>query len=55
MFERLSARIERVFVIDVEAFDWNCPQHVTPRYTEAQVEEITAPLKARIAELEGRR
>lgn len=49
------ARIERVFVIDVEAFDWNCPQHVTPRYTAAQVEEITAPLRARIAELEAQR
>ena len=27
------ARIERVFVLRVEAFDWNCPQHITPRYT----------------------
>jgi hypothetical protein len=25
------ARIERLFVIDVVAFDWNCPQHITPR------------------------
>ena len=25
------ARIERLFVIDVIAFDWNCPQHITPR------------------------
>ena len=25
------ARIERVIVIRVEAFDWNCPQHITPR------------------------
>jgi predicted pyridoxine 5'-phosphate oxidase superfamily flavin-nucleotide-binding protein len=48
------ARVERLFVIDVAAFDWNCPQHVTPRYTAAQVEEIVAPLTARIAELERR-
>ena len=27
------ARIERVFVLHIEAFDWNCPQHITPRYT----------------------
>ena len=27
---------ERVFVLHVEAFDWNCPQHITPRYTEAE-------------------
>jgi hypothetical protein len=30
------ARIERVIVIRVEAFDWNCPQHITPRFTEAE-------------------
>ena len=32
-----QARIERVGVIDVVAFDWNCPQHITPRYTEAEI------------------
>jgi hypothetical protein len=37
----------------VEAFDWNCPQHITPRYTEAEVAEAVAPLRARIAELEA--
>ena len=31
------ARVERGFVIQVEAFDWNCPQHITPRYTEAEI------------------
>jgi predicted pyridoxine 5'-phosphate oxidase superfamily flavin-nucleotide-binding protein len=31
-----SARIERIVYIDVAAFDWNCPQHITPRYTEAE-------------------
>ena len=30
------ARVERGFLITVEAFDWNCPQHITPRYTEAE-------------------
>lgn len=34
------ARVERGFVIHIEAFDWNCPQHITPRYTEAEVEAI---------------
>jgi len=33
------ARVERVAVIRVEAFDWNCPQHITPRYA---VEEFAA-------------
>ena len=34
------ARIERAVVITVEAFDWNCPQHITPRYTQAEVERL---------------
>ena len=47
------ARIERGMVITIEGFDWNCPQHITPRFTESQVLEIMAPLKDRIAELEA--
>ncbi len=47
-----KAVIERVFVIHVEAFDWNCPQHITPRYTEAQIQEALRPTIARIDELE---
>ena len=47
------ARIERGFLIAVEAFDWNCPQHITPRFTLAQVEASTAPLRERVAELEA--
>ena len=30
------ARIERALVVDVQAFDWNCPQHITLRYTAAE-------------------
>lgn len=30
------ARVERGVLITVEAFEWNCPQHITPRYTEAE-------------------
>ena len=48
----IEARIERGFLIDVEAFDWNCSQHITERYTLADVEQATAALRARIAELE---
>jgi predicted pyridoxine 5'-phosphate oxidase superfamily flavin-nucleotide-binding protein len=47
------ARIERGFLVRVEAFDWNCPQHITQRFTRAEVEEATAPLRRRIAELEA--
>lgn len=45
--------VERVFLIEVIAYDWNCPKYITPRYTAAEVEESIAPLKARIAELEA--
>lgn len=31
------ARVERAVLISVAAFDWNCPQHITPRYTEAEL------------------
>jgi predicted pyridoxine 5'-phosphate oxidase superfamily flavin-nucleotide-binding protein len=44
--------VERVVVIEVEAFDWNCPQHITPRFTEAEVRSAVQPLHDRIAELE---
>lgn len=47
------ARIERGFLITVEGFDWNCPQHITPRHSAEEVQALAAPLLARIAELEG--
>jgi uncharacterized protein len=46
------ARVERGFVIAVEAFDWNCPQHITPRFTEAEVARAGEPLRLRIVDLE---
>jgi len=47
------ARVERAFVITVEAFDWNCPQHITARFTEDEVRAAVEPLRARIQELEA--
>lgn len=47
------ARVERGFLIKVEGFDWNCPQHITERYTLDEVRVVTAPLTSRIAELEA--
>lgn len=46
------ARVERGFLIKVEGFDWNCPQHIVERYTLDEMRALTAPLTARIAELE---
>jgi predicted pyridoxine 5'-phosphate oxidase superfamily flavin-nucleotide-binding protein len=38
------ARVERGFAISVEAFDWNCPMHITPRFTETEIEDRMAEL-----------
>lgn len=38
--------IERAALIHVEAFDWNCPQHITPRFTQAELEGALAPMRA---------
>jgi hypothetical protein len=45
--------IERVILIHVEAFDWNCPQHITPRYTMEELQEVLAPVRDKLAELEA--
>jgi ferredoxin-NADP reductase/predicted pyridoxine 5'-phosphate oxidase superfamily flavin-nucleotide-binding protein len=47
------ARVERAVVMTIEAVDWNCPQHITPRFTESQIAELVAPLRNRLAELEA--
>jgi predicted pyridoxine 5'-phosphate oxidase superfamily flavin-nucleotide-binding protein len=47
-----KASIARVFVIRIEAFDWNCPQHITPRFTEDQIQEALAPFEQRMQDLE---
>lgn len=36
-----SARVERIVYIDLAAFDWNCPQFITRRYTESEFRSIT--------------
>jgi predicted pyridoxine 5'-phosphate oxidase superfamily flavin-nucleotide-binding protein len=46
--------VERIFLIDVLSFDWNCPKHITPRFTAAEVAETVQPLRKRIAELEAK-
>ncbi|MDZ4855447.1 MAG: pyridoxamine 5'-phosphate oxidase family protein [Nitrospirota bacterium] len=50
---KMRSSVERLVVIDVVSFDWNCPKHITPRYSAEEVEEHVEPLKQRIAELEA--
>lgn len=45
--------IERAYVIRVEAFDWNCPQHITPRFTEEEIGEALMPFERRLDALEA--
>ncbi len=47
------AKVERGFLIRAAAFDWNCPQHITERYTQADIGKVIAPYQQRIAELEA--
>jgi uncharacterized protein len=47
------AIVERAVLIHVEAFDWNCPQHITPRYTTEELDEALTPVRERLAELEA--
>jgi uncharacterized protein len=47
------ARVERGFVIKVAAYDWNCPQHITPRFTQAEIDAVIGSLKQRIADIEA--
>jgi predicted pyridoxine 5'-phosphate oxidase superfamily flavin-nucleotide-binding protein len=48
-----KASLERIFVLKLESFDWNCPQHIVPRYTEQQVVEAVGSLRERLGQLEA--
>ncbi len=43
-----AAKVERAIIFEIEGYDWNCPQHIPIRYSQAEVEA----LQARIKELE---
>jgi hypothetical protein len=51
--ETYKAKPERAFVITVEAWDVNCPQHITPRYSERDLEPTLRQYRDRIADLEA--
>ena len=50
--EDYEFRPDRMMIMHIEAFDWNCPQHITARYTYEDVEDIFTLQKAVIANLE---
>jgi uncharacterized protein len=46
-------RVEREVRLEVSAYDWNCPRHITPRYSVEELAPILAPLRQRVADLEA--
>lgn len=48
-----DATVERGIVVHVDALEWNCPQHITQRFTETEVKRAVAPLLAEIEELKS--
>ena len=45
------AVVERGVIITIQGYDWNCPQHITPRFTEQEISAATAPLRNEIERL----
>ena len=43
---------ERMFLFHIDAWDVNCPKHITPRFTKEEVGESIRALHDRIAQLE---
>lgn len=46
-------RPERLMILHIEAYDWNCPQHITPRYTLEEIQEVFAAQKDYTSKLEA--
>lgn len=46
-------RAERGFLVHLRHFDWNCPQHITPRFTEAELAGLLSPMRERLEALEA--
>ncbi len=48
-----KAKAERILLLRLVAFDWNCPQHITPRFTEAEIADAVQPIRDRLSTLEA--
>lgn len=51
--EDYKFKSERMMIFNIEAFDWNCPQHITPRYTVEEIQEAFAGQQEHISKLEA--
>ena len=48
-----KAKAERILLLRLDAFDWNCPQHITRRFTETEISQAIQPLRLRLSQLES--
>ena len=48
-----KAKPERAYLLHLDAFDWNCPQHITPRFTQVELEPALAPVRLRLEKLQA--
>ena len=48
-----AAAVDRGVIVQVEAFHWNCPKYIVPRFTETQVRSVVDSLIKRIQDLEA--
>ncbi|SCG55892.1 pyridoxamine 5'-phosphate oxidase family protein [Micromonospora zamorensis] len=56
LLERLNVlgqpgKVERLITVDVHGYDWNCPQHITPRFSEAELADALAPIRDELTRL----
>ncbi|MFD7061711.1 pyridoxamine 5'-phosphate oxidase family protein [Streptomyces sp. NPDC059906] len=49
---RTEGRVERLVVIAVEGWDWNCHRHITPRFSERELSEVLEPTRRRLAQVD---
>jgi uncharacterized protein len=48
-----KAKVERIILLHLVNFDWNCPQHITPRFTEDEINAAISPLMNHVSNLEA--
>jgi uncharacterized protein len=48
-----KAKVERALIFHLEAFDWNCPQHITPRYTKEELQPIFESMESQLRQLQA--
>ncbi|GAA3774802.1 pyridoxamine 5'-phosphate oxidase family protein [Flavobacterium ginsengiterrae] len=50
--EDYKFRPEQMMIFKIKAYDWNCPQHITPRFSVAEIQEVFDLQKKHISDLQ---